>query len=50
MLGKVIGYCMKCKAKQEIKNAEQIKTKNGKDAIRGVCSVCETKMYKMGTK
>jgi hypothetical protein len=50
MAEKVIGYCMKCKAKKEIKGATKVKTKNNKDAIRGECVDCATKMYKMGVK
>ncbi len=45
----VEGYCMKCKAKREIKDAEQIKMKNGKPAVKGTCSKCGTKMFKIGT-
>ena len=34
------GYCMKCKTKREIKDAESITMKNGKPATQGVCPVC----------
>lgn len=47
----IIGYCMKEKLKREIKNAEKVtfKMKNGKEraAVKGICSVCGTKMYKI---
>lgn len=45
----VEGHCMKCKAKREMKNARQEKTSKGANMIRGECSVCGTKMCKMGT-
>jgi hypothetical protein len=41
-------YCFKCRAKREIKNAQNITLKNGKPAIQGICSVCETKVFRMG--
>jgi rRNA maturation protein Nop10 len=47
----ILGYCFKCKNKQVIKNAEKttFKTKNGKEryAVKGICPVCGTKMYKI---
>ena len=42
------GWCMKCKAKREMKNIEHVTMKNGKPAIKGVCSKCSTKMFKIG--
>jgi hypothetical protein len=42
-----IGYCVKCKAKQEIKDAQEVKMKNGRPAMSGVCTVCGTKMFKI---
>jgi len=44
----VEGYCMKCRAKREIKDAKQITMKNGKPAIQGACPKCSTKMFKIG--
>lgn len=41
-------YCMKCRAKREMKNAKSITMKNGKPATQGVCPVCGTKMFKIG--
>lgn len=34
------GYCLKCRAKREMKN--------GKSATQGVCPVCGTKMFRIG--
>jgi len=42
------GYCVKCKAKREIKNAKAVTMKNGRPATQGVCPVCGTKMFKIG--
>ena len=42
------GYCMKCKAQREIKNAKQITMKNGRPATEGTCPVCSTKIFKIG--
>ena len=42
------GYCVKCKAKREMKGEKQITMKNGRPATTGTCSVCGTKMFKIG--
>ncbi len=41
-------YCFKCRAKREIKNPTQVTLKNGKPAVTGTCSVCGTKVYRIG--
>ncbi len=41
-------YCMKCRKKVEIKNPKQIILKNGRPAVQGVCSVCGTKVFRIG--
>ena len=41
-------YCVKCKEKKEMKDAQEIKMKNGRPAMTGVCPVCGTKMFKIG--
>ena len=41
-------YCVKCKGKQEMKDAQEIKMKNGRPAVTGTCPVCGTKMFKIG--
>jgi hypothetical protein len=41
-------YCVKCKAKRDMKNEKQVTMKNGRNATSGICSVCETKMFKIG--
>ena len=42
------GYCVKCRAKKEIKNAKQVTMKNGRPAIQGTCPDCGTKIFKIG--
>lgn len=41
-------YCMKCKAKREMKSPKKVKMKNGRPALSGRCSKCNTKMFKIG--
>lgn len=41
-------YCMKCRAKREMKNAKSVTLKNGRPATQGVCSVCGTKTFRIG--
>ncbi len=41
-------YCVKCRAKREMKDAKAITMKNGKPATQGVCPVCGTKMFRIG--
>lgn len=41
-------YCVKCRAKREMKNSKAITMKNGRPATQGVCPVCGTKMFKIG--
>jgi len=39
-------YCVKCKKKVDIKNPQRVKSKNGKNAVKGECSICGTKVFK----
>ena len=41
-------YCVKCRAKREIKNQTAVTMKNGKPATQGVCPVCGTKIFRIG--
>lgn len=41
-------YCVKCRAKREIKNARAVTMKNGKPATRGICPVCGTAVFRIG--
>jgi len=40
---------MKCREKREIKAAVQDKMANGRPCIKGTCTTCGTKMFKIGT-
>ena len=42
------GYCVKCRAKREMRNPQQITMKNGRPATTGICPVCGTKMFRIG--
>ena len=41
-------YCVKCRAKKEMKDTRAITMKNGKPATQGVCPTCGTKMFRIG--
>ena len=45
-----VAYCVKCKAKQPMKETKVVTMKNGRDAKQGKCSVCGTGMYKILAK
>ncbi|MEE8537505.1 MAG: DUF5679 domain-containing protein [Acidobacteriota bacterium] len=42
-----MGYCVKCKAKREMKETKQVTMKNGRPALQGKCPECGTGMYKI---
>ena len=41
-------YCVKCRAKREIKNPRAVTMKNGRSATRGVCPTCGTSVFRIG--
>lgn len=41
-------YCVKCKTKREMKDAQEVTLKNGRPAMRGVCVVCGTQLFRIG--
>ena len=43
-------YCVKCKAKRTMKDEKKVTMKIGKLARQGICTVCVTKMFKIGRK
>lgn len=48
--GAVQGYCVKCKEKRDMQNAQEVEmpTKGApRRALTGTCGVCGTKMYKI---
>lgn len=44
------GYCVKCKKKQEMKEAKEVTMKNGRKAMKGTCPACGTGMFKITGK
>jgi len=45
--GAMDGYCVKCKAKKEMKDAQKVTMKNGRPAMKGRCPDCGTGMYRI---
>jgi DNA topoisomerase-1 len=45
---KLSAYCVKCKAKQEIRDPQAVYTAAGTPGTRGQCSVCGGNVFKMG--
>jgi hypothetical protein len=45
--GQYEAYCVKCKSKRAMANAEVVQMKNGRPAAKGSCAVCGTGMYKI---
>lgn len=43
----VEGHCMKCKEKREMNETEEVEMKNGRKAMKGICTECGTKMFKI---
>lgn len=50
MSEQVEAYCVKCKAKRMMKDAQAVKMKTGRDAMQGKCETCGTGMYKIMAK
>ncbi len=40
-------YCVKCKAKKEIKDPVNVTLKNGRKAVKGKCPDCGTSMFRI---
>lgn len=43
----VEGFCVKCKAKRKMNEAKEVIMKNKRRAMKGVCSKCGTKMFRI---
>ncbi|MCK5018967.1 MAG: hypothetical protein KAS32_18045 [Candidatus Peribacteraceae bacterium] len=41
-------YCVKCRKKVEMKDAQSVTLKNGKPATKGICPDCGTKVFRIG--
>lgn len=44
----MLAYCVRCKDKRVIQDAEAIVMKNGRPATRGTCGDCGTKLFRIG--
>ncbi len=40
-------YCVKCRTKREMVDAQKVTMKNGRPAMKGKCASCGTGMYKI---
>lgn len=40
-------YCVKCRKKSTIKNPVEVKMKNGRPALKGVCADCGVGIFKI---
>lgn len=47
---KVIGYCVKCKAKREMTDPKIVVFPNKRKAYKGKCIKCQTTMVRILTK
>lgn len=45
---KVIGYCVKCKDKRQIKKPQLVEMATGRLATKGTCKECGTGMFRTG--
>jgi len=43
-----VAYCMKCREMVDIKKPVKVTMANGRPATSGVCSVCKTKVFRIG--
>lgn len=48
--GHMDAYCVKCKAKKEMKDTQKVTMKNGRPAMKGKCPDCGTGLYRILTK
>jgi len=44
----VTAYCVKCRAKRDIKDSEENKLKNGRPDVKGTCPKCGTNVFRIG--
>ena len=44
----IIGFCIKCRAKREMKDAQMAVFGNGARGYTGICPICRSKMIKFG--
>ena len=44
----IFAYCVKCKTKRKIQDPQETTMKNGRPAVRGTCTECGTKVFRIG--
>jgi len=44
----VEAYCVKCRAKRDIKDPQETTLKNGRPAVKGTCPKCGTNVFRIG--
>lgn len=40
-------FCLRCRTQREVGNPLQVKLKNGRRAVSGVCPVCKSKLFRI---
>jgi DNA topoisomerase-1 len=48
MAAPLLAYCVKCKAKREMRDAQPVFLGDGRPATQGTCSVCGTRLTRLG--
>ncbi len=46
LIEKAEAYCVKCREKREMQGVHRVVTKNGRNALEGMCPVCGTKLFR----
>ena len=44
----VQAYCVKCRAKRDIKDPKETTLKNGRPAVKATCPTCGTNVFRIG--
>lgn len=45
--GAVTAYCVKCRATRPMQNPRRVTLSNGRPALKGICPVCNTGMFRI---
>jgi len=48
--GKMEAYCVKCRAKREMREPKDVVFKNGRPATQGKCPTCGSKIFRIGSR
>lgn len=46
-VGRPEAYCMRCKARRPVDDAEEVTLKNGRPALQGTCGACGTRVFRI---